>query len=104
MDVSDSANSRTDLIQIIEPCVGGDFTGNYDQTPFGESFAGDSAMSVLSQTGIKDSIRDGITDLIWMTFGHGFRGKDVTSHHKNESRSACLASTVRRRRESSRVY
>ena len=93
VDVSNFANSRTDLIKLIEECVGGDFAGDDNQTPFGESFAGHPAMRVPSQTGIKDSIGNGITDLIRMTFGHGFRGKDVASHHsKRGSRSAWLGS------------
>jgi len=38
-------------------------------------------MPILGQSGIKDGVRNGVTDFVRMTFTNGFRGKDETARH-----------------------
>ena len=42
-----------------------------------EGFAGDAGLRFLGQKGIEDGVRNPVTDLVRVPFGHGFRGEGI---------------------------
>ncbi len=73
--VADGGDHAADQRLEIDIGLGGDFAGDDDQTGGGESFAGDTAAGIVSQTGVEDGVRNLVGDFIGVAFGHRLRGK-----------------------------
>jgi hypothetical protein len=69
--VTDSANGLASYTRVVDHRLGGNLTGNDNQTCSYESFAGDTGRRIRSKCCIKDGVRDLIGDLIGMSFGNG---------------------------------
>src|SRR5215469_2250006 len=81
VDIADSANRGSNLLDIVKLRIGGNLASDHDEVTLGQRFAGDPALRVLSQACVQDAIRNGVADFVRMTFGHGFRGKDISIRH-----------------------
>jgi len=79
--VSDVADGGADSLFEIKLRVAGDLARENDQVAFREGFASDAAQWILLETGVENVIADRIANFIGMTFGDGFRGKNVTMGH-----------------------
>ena len=51
---------------------------------FGKSLAGHAALRILPETSIEHGIRNGVANLIRMTFTDGFGSKNETTKHERK--------------------
>jgi hypothetical protein len=65
---------------IIHLCLSGDFTANQAKISGDHSFAGHTGLGVLSQTGIENCVGNGVSNLVGVTIGNAFRGKQSFFH------------------------
>ena len=79
-DVPDHAAGRFRDIHIA---AGGDLAHDVDQAGGTGGLAGHTGAGVLRQNGIKDRIRDLVTDLVGMPFGHRFGSEQHFGHSKS---------------------
>lgn len=70
--VADVLDSVADNLLVVDLGLGGDLTEDHDHTGLGGGLAGDLGEGVLGQAGIKDSIRDLISDLVGVALTDGF--------------------------------
>ena len=61
----------------IDVSLGGNFTGDDDQSGCGQRLASHAAVGIVFQAGIEDRVGDLIGDLVGVTLGHGFGCKQV---------------------------
>ncbi len=78
--VADFLDGFANDLGHIDPSGRGDFSGNDDHTCFGEGFAGDAGLGILSEDVIEDGVGDLVADFIGMTFGHGLRCEVSVGH------------------------
>ena len=78
--VADVLDGVAGNLLVVDYCLGGDFTGNHDETRVHQSFAGYTAFGVLGKTGVEDGVRNLVANFVWVSFGHGFRGKKIVCH------------------------
>jgi hypothetical protein len=74
--IADLLKGVTDNLNVVNLCLGGDLTKDQDHVGLGTGLTGNSGIWVLGKTGIEDSIRDLVTELVWMSFIHTLRGED----------------------------
>ena len=79
--VADLADGRAGFGEIIELRVGRDLAGEDDDVALGERFAGHAAVGVLGEAGVEDAVADRVANLVGVSFGDGFAGKDVMASH-----------------------
>ncbi len=68
-----------DLLEV-DDCLGGDFTGNDDETGVHEGFACDAAVRILREAGVEDGVGNLVGDLVRVALGNGFRCKKIMCH------------------------
>jgi len=68
MVVADLLESVADNLLVVYGCLGGDFTENHDHIGLGTGLTCNSGIGVLGQTGIKDCVRNLITQFIRVSF------------------------------------
>ena len=73
--VADTQDGITHDFFKINIGGGRDFTCQHHAACFGQGFARHTRMDVLLKDGVKDSIRDLVSEFVWVTFTDGFRGK-----------------------------
>ena len=76
--ISDGLDRAADYGLEINVSFGGDFAGDDHQSGRGESLAGHAAEGIFCQTGVEDSIRNLVGNLIGMAFSHGFGSEQIT--------------------------
>src|SRR6476660_7983432 len=81
VDISDVADAGAYTLLKVKLRVAGYFAGDDDEIAFGECFASHATQRVLFKTSVENVIADGIANFIGVTFGDGFRRKDVTTRH-----------------------
>ena len=81
IDISDVADAGAHALLKVKLRVAGYLAGDDDEIAFGECFASHAAQRILLKTSVENVIADGIADFIGVTFGDGFRRKDVTTRH-----------------------
>ena len=61
--------------------VGGDFTGQHDQTGVGQRLGGHAAARVLLENGVKDCVGNLVGNLVGVAFGDGFGSEEKVVRH-----------------------
>jgi hypothetical protein len=56
-----------------------DFAGNHDQSGRYQRFACDTSGAILRKDRVEDGVRNLVGYFIWMAFGYGFRGEEITA-------------------------
>ena len=79
--ITNAADCVANLVGEIEARVTRDLAGQHDEIALGQCFARDAAERVLLETSIENVIADGVANLIGMTFGYRFGGKNKTTRH-----------------------
>ena len=74
--VADGGDDAADQRLEIDIGAGGNFAGNDDEAGGSEGLAGNAAVGVLLEAGVKNGVRDLVGDFVGMAFGDGFRGKE----------------------------
>jgi len=82
--VTDVLQGLTDDLLVVDSGGGGDLTEDHNHTSLGAGLASNTGGGVLTDAGIKDSIRDLVTDLVRVTLVDGLGGKkeSLGSHFK----------------------
>jgi len=75
---TDSLDGVTDDLLVVDDGLGSDPTQNHNHTSLGASLTSDLGFGILGEASIKDSIRDLIAELIWMSLRNGL-GSEVDS-------------------------
>jgi hypothetical protein len=83
--VTDLADCVASHSRLVDRGVSCDLAGDDHQASRDESLTSDAGSWVGGQCGIKYSIRDLIGDFIWMSFGNGLRGKQITGFASQNS-------------------
>src|SRR6266480_2003751 len=81
VDISDIADGSAHVLFKVKLRIAGYLPGDDDEVAFGERFASHAAQRILLKTGVENVIADGVANFIGMTFGDGFRRKNVTARH-----------------------
>jgi hypothetical protein len=71
--VTNVLDGATDNLLVVELGLGGNLTEDHDHTGLGCGLASNLGERILGQAGIEDSIRDLISDLVWVTLTDGLR-------------------------------
>ena len=74
--VSDRGHNAAHQRLEIDVRARRDFAGDHHQPGRGQRLARHTAVRILLEAGVKNSVGNLVGDLIGMTFGHGFRGKE----------------------------
>ncbi|URD93393.1 hypothetical protein MUK42_32538 [Musa troglodytarum] len=64
-----------DNLLVVDVALGGDLTKDHDHVGLGARLTGNLAIRVLLEAGIKNCIRDLITELVWVPLIDRFRGE-----------------------------
>ena len=75
LDVDDRADGR-----LLANLRNADFATDDDDIAFHEGLASHAALGIDRKAGVKNGVRDGVGDFVWMAFANGFRGKNVGAH------------------------
>ena len=67
-----------DLLEV-DPGAGRDLAGDDDHAGLDQRFAGDAALWVLGEDRVEDGVGDLVGNLVRMSLGYGFRGKQKES-------------------------
>jgi hypothetical protein len=78
--VTNLLDSGADNVLVVDVGLGGDLTEDHDHTGLGSGLDSNLGVGVLSQAGVKDSIRDLVTDLVGVSLSDGFGLQNVSSH------------------------
>jgi len=82
--VADVADSLADELVVVDVGSGGDLTEDHDHAGLGRSLTGDTAVGILLETGIKNSIRNTVAELVGMALRDRLRGEEKTVGAHNE--------------------
>ncbi len=66
--VADALDGVAGDLDVIHMGIGGDFTGQHDQTGVGQGFSGDAAAGVLLKNGIQNRIRNLVCHFVGVAF------------------------------------
>ena len=66
--VADILDNIADNLLVVELGLGGDLTKDHNHTSLGRGLASDLGEGIICQAGVKDGVRDLITDLVRMAF------------------------------------
>ena len=75
LGVADLLNGIPNNALNVNISVGGKLSGHKNESGAGCGLAGHTAHGILRHAGVKDGIRDGITDFVGMSFRYRFRSK-----------------------------
>ena len=73
--VADALDRVTCDLDVVDMCIGGDFTGQHHEAGVAQGFRRYAGLGVLFENCVKNGIRNLVSDLVGMAFGYGFRGK-----------------------------
>ena len=73
--VADAFDGVACDLDVVHVRVGGDFTGQHDQTGVGQGFGRHAGAGVLLENCVQNRVRNLVGDLVGVAFRHGFRGK-----------------------------
>ena len=68
--ISDFPDGGADDLVVIELGASGDLAGNDNKVGFDQGFTGHPAHWILGQAGVQHGIRNGVANLVRMTFAH----------------------------------
>ena len=78
--ISDAFDRLAGNRLVVEFRLGRNFAGDDDETRVHERFACDTTFLVRGEGGIEDGVRNLVGDLVRVTFGNGFRSKEIVGH------------------------
>ena len=79
--VTDILDGLAGNLLVVDYCLGGNFAGNHDESCVYQCFAGYAAFGILREAGVEDGVRNLVANFVWVSFGHGFRGKKIVCHY-----------------------
>ncbi len=86
--VADVQQGAASDLGDIHVAVAGDLAGHQDHAGSSQGFTGHAGHGVLRQKGVQNAVRDLVADLVGMSLGDGFRGKDSFHHSRISFRVA----------------
>ncbi len=86
MRVADVVDGVAHQLFIVDPRLGGDFTGQHYHAGLDQGFAGDPRMGILVDDGVQNRIGNLVGHLVGMTLGDRFGCKQKITHSRCTSK------------------
>ncbi len=79
--VADLPDRFASDMSVIHPSIRRNLAGNHNEAGGDHRFASNTGLGVLSEQRIEHRVGNLVRDLVWMTFGHRLRGKEIGVFH-----------------------